>query len=62
MAAPDAVARGIHAGRLIKEAARVTGGGGGGRPDMAQAGGRDRTKIAEALQTAQESVRRQLSQ
>ncbi len=43
--------KGIHAGNLVKEAAKVTGGGGGGRPDMAQAGGKDATKINEALET-----------
>ncbi len=41
--------RGIHAGNLVRELARVVGGGGGGRPDMAQAGGRDSSKLSEAL-------------
>ena len=45
---------GIRAGDLIKPIAKVVGGGGGGRPQMAQAGGRDSSKIAEALQTARE--------
>jgi alanyl-tRNA synthetase len=49
MATKDVVARGIHAGKLIKEAASITGGGGGGRPDMAQAGGKDASRIDEAL-------------
>lgn len=44
--------RGLHAGRLVKEAARVAGGGGGGRPDLAQAGGRDPAKLDAALETA----------
>jgi len=39
----------IHAGNLIKEIARMTGGSGGGRPDMAQAGGKDASKLDEAL-------------
>jgi len=43
------VEKGIHAGNIVKEVARVTGGGGGGRPDMAQAGGKDVTKVDEAL-------------
>src|SRR5690606_24117321 len=47
----DLVTRNLHAGHLIKEAAKVCGGGGGGRPDMAQAGGKDATKIDEALTT-----------
>ncbi len=40
---------GLHAGQIIKEVAKVTGGGGGGRPDMAQAGGKDPAKLGEAL-------------
>jgi len=46
---PDLVKRGLKAGDLIKRVAAVVGGGGGGRPDMAQAGGKDPSKIAEAL-------------
>jgi len=38
-----------NAGKLVKEVAAVTGGGGGGRPDMAQAGGKDISKVDEAL-------------
>jgi alanyl-tRNA synthetase len=41
--------RGVHAGKIVKEVAQVVGGGGGGRPDMAQAGGRDAAKLDEAL-------------
>lgn len=62
MASPEAVKKGIHAGNLVKEAARITGGGGGGRPDMAQAGGRDPGKIEEALQAARVMAVRQLNQ
>lgn len=40
---------GAHAGKLVKEAAMITGGNGGGRPDMASAGGKDITKVSEAL-------------
>ncbi|NLF79706.1 MAG: alanine--tRNA ligase, partial [Clostridia bacterium] len=47
-----AQAKGLHAGKLIKEVAAVCGGSGGGRPDMAQAGGKDTSKIAEALDLA----------
>lgn len=49
MADKAAVAKGIHCGNLIREAARITGGGGGGRPDMAQAGGKDAGKISDAF-------------
>ena len=62
MASPEAVKKGIHAGNLVKEAARITGGGGGGRPDMAQAGGRDPGKIEEALRAARDMAARQLGQ
>jgi alanyl-tRNA synthetase len=46
---PDLVTRGMHAGNLLREAAKVMGGGGGGRPDMAQAGGKDAGKLEDAL-------------
>ena len=45
----DLMERNIHAGKLIGEAAKICGGGGGGRPDMAQAGGKDPSKIEDAL-------------
>lgn len=46
---PDLVKK-VHAGNLIKQVATICGGGGGGRPDMATAGGRDPAKLGEALQ------------
>lgn len=49
MVTPDLVKQGFHAGNLVKRVASVVGGGGGGRPEMAQAGGRDSTKLDEAL-------------
>jgi len=49
MASESAISKGAHAGNIIKEVAKITGGGGGGRPNMAQAGGRDSSKIEEAL-------------
>lgn len=52
MISKDAVAAGAHAGNIIKEVAKIAGGGGGGRPDIAQAGGRDKSKVAEALEAA----------
>lgn len=50
----EQVKRGIHAGKLVKEVAAVCGGGGGGRPDMAQAGGKDVSKLEDALKLAEE--------
>ncbi|MFC4776526.1 alanine--tRNA ligase [Paenibacillus sp. GCM10023252] len=52
----DLVKKGFHAGKLIKEAAARCGGGGGGRPDMAQAGGKDASQLGEALKLAEELV------
>lgn len=49
MATKDAVAKGAHCGKLIKEVSTILGGGGGGRPDMAQAGGKLPEKIKEAI-------------
>ena len=60
MVTPDLVDRGLHAGNLARDAARVMGGGGGGRPEMAQAGGRDAGKLEEALQGVPDLVRRVL--
>jgi len=53
---PDLVKKGLHAGKIIKEAAALCGGGGGGRPDMAQAGGKDASKLDDALKLAEELV------
>ncbi|MBE6546618.1 MAG: alanine--tRNA ligase [Ruminococcaceae bacterium] len=53
VAGKDAVATGVHAGKLVGAVAAVTGGKGGGRPDNAMAGGQDRTKIDEALACAE---------
>ncbi len=52
MATKDATKAGIHCGNIVKEVAKITGGNGGGRPDMAQAGGRDVNKLHEALEAA----------
>lgn len=53
----DLIDQGYHAGKLIKEVATICGGGGGGRPDMAQAGGKDPAKVEEALQFVPEWVK-----
>lgn len=51
---------GAHAGNLIKGMAAIVGGGGGGRPNMAQAGGRNPEKIEEALKAAAEILAEQM--
>jgi alanyl-tRNA synthetase len=48
----DLIAKGLKAGDWVRETAKVAGGGGGGRPQMAQAGGKDPAKLGEALETA----------
>ncbi|MFN8532704.1 MAG: alanine--tRNA ligase [Dehalococcoidia bacterium] len=53
---PDLVAKGYHAGEIVRRAAAVAGGGGGGRPELAQAGGKDPSKIDEALRAARQAV------
>jgi alanyl-tRNA synthetase len=57
-ATPDLVAKGLHAGNIARDTAKVVGGGGGGQPEMAQAGGRQANKLDEALQSVPELVRR----
>ena len=48
----------VHAGNLVKQIAAVTGGSGGGRPEMAQAGGKDPARLDEALDLARRLVSR----
>mgnify|MGYP000799450770 FL=1 len=55
-ATEGAVKKGAHAGNLIKEVASLVGGGGGGRPNMAQAGGKNPAGIPDALQKAKEVI------
>ncbi len=57
MATDSAIAKGVHAGNLIKAIAPVVGGGGGGRPNMAQAGGKNPAGIDDALAKAVETVK-----
>jgi alanyl-tRNA synthetase len=49
MVTPDLAGKRVHAGNLVKALAPMVGGSGGGRPDMAQAGGREPSKLNEAL-------------
>jgi alanyl-tRNA synthetase len=48
----DLVSRGLHAGEVVKAAAQAMGGGGGGKPTLAQAGGKDASRLPEALEVA----------
>ncbi len=57
----DLVDKGLHAGNIVGTAAKIAGGGGGGRPDMAQAGARDKSKLDEALAAAREMVEKILA-
>ncbi|MCM2371830.1 alanine--tRNA ligase [Aporhodopirellula aestuarii] len=56
----DLVDRGLKAGNWVGDAAKVVGGGGGGRPDMAQAGGKDPAKLPQAIEEARQSMTEQL--
>ncbi|MBE6749475.1 MAG: alanine--tRNA ligase [Ruminococcaceae bacterium] len=53
----DAIANGAHAGNIVRAVAQVAGGSGGGKPDSAMAGGKDISKIAEALAKAEEILK-----
>ena len=57
---PDLVKRGLHAGKLAKEAAQLMGGGGGGKAEMAQAGGRIPEKLGEGISRAVELAKNEL--
>ena len=59
-ATDGAVKAGAHAGNIVKAAAKVCGGGGGGRPNMAQAGGKDVSRIDEALEEAKNTALSQI--
>ena len=60
MATDGAVKAGVHAGNLIKTIAPIVGGGGGGRPNMAQAGGKLPEKIGQAVEAVKDEVKTQL--
>lgn len=60
MATDDAMKKGAHAGNLIKQLASLVGGGGGGRPNMAQAGGKNASGIETAIAKAAETLEAQI--
>lgn len=57
----DLIAKGLHSGDCVKAAAKIVGGGGGGRPDMAEAGGKDPSKLADALKAGADYFRSKLN-
>jgi alanyl-tRNA synthetase len=59
--APALVARGLHAGEIVKAAAEAVGGGGGGRDTLARAGGREVEKLPDAMRVAREKIEAALS-
>lgn len=59
-ATKDVIDRGIHSGNIVREVSKIAGGKGGGRPNMAQAGASDVTKVSEALESASEVVKSQI--
>jgi len=60
MATKQAVSAGAHSGNIVREVAKIAGGGGGGKPDSAQAGGKDIAKVDEALNSVIDIVKTQL--
>ncbi|MCS7046170.1 MAG: alanine--tRNA ligase, partial [Gemmataceae bacterium] len=59
-ATDDLVQKGIHAGKLVGEVAKLVGGGGGGRPNMAQAGGKEPARLGDALATGRRLIESQI--
>jgi alanyl-tRNA synthetase len=57
----DLVKRGLDAGKIVKAVARVVGGGGGGKPNLAQAGGKDASRLGEALAQVRGAVETSLA-
>jgi alanyl-tRNA synthetase len=57
----EGVSKLVSAGDIVKEIAPIVGGGGGGRPTMARAGGKDPEKLADALARARELIAAALS-
>ena len=60
MAGESAVQKGVNANQIVREVAPIFGGGGGGRPNFAQGGGTQPEKLKEAVQAAEEEIKKQL--
>ncbi|MDX2241913.1 MAG: alanine--tRNA ligase [Leptolyngbyaceae cyanobacterium bins.302] len=58
---PEVMKKGLNAGKFVGAIAKICGGGGGGRPNLAQAGGRDDSKLPEALEAAKQQLQAELS-
>ena len=56
----EALAKGLNAGKIVRAVAQITGGNGGGKPDMAMAGAKDLTKVDEALAAVESIIREML--
>lgn len=56
MASKDAVGKGVHCGKIIKEISAIVGGGGGGKPEMAQAGGKNPENLNKAIKNVEKIV------
>ena len=52
----NAISKGAHAGNIVREIAKLAGGNGGGRPDVAMAGGKDLAKAQSAIDAAEEII------
>jgi alanyl-tRNA synthetase len=61
MVTSDLVERGLHAGRILRPSAEIVGGKGGGRPEMAQGGGPNVERLAQAIQRVQATVSEEMS-
>ena len=60
MVSPDLITRGLHAGNIVKQVAKITEGGGGGQAGMAQAGGNDPAALPQALDSVEAWVSNKL--
>jgi len=58
---PDLTAKGYHAGEIVKRVAEVTGGGGGGKAGLAQAGGKYKDRLDEALRLVKRLIQNKLT-